>query len=355
MAYFIPLNRLCRVLFFSLVSCKSQPTKVAIERNIQENQEYQIPDFCTSTAESSSMWSSERVQSEIHSLLSIDGYRQSAISAYSEVYLEMTKARDDSRCTKGGKLYSSDVWQRNMNSVLADIMTRNYVAEQRSCYSEILGESFSRPLGSSYLCDMTKQALAENWTSLEVAMASTAVYLSDILGKSLSALPYVDSLWVDTNFKTLDQRISAIQKFKPTYDSFNEFLAGSLKLVADVLIDKGRVHCRLFSTAADIAEDISIPDLFFKWARDKTFDLGVDLAMKYKGKQHPLVSHLGLWQPETLVVENDPINIEALALLKDHTNRMVRIFKSPLFKVFSNHGGRKYFSDRLRICGPTVQ
>ena len=265
MAYFTLLDRLCWVLIFSLVSCKSQPSTVAFESSTQESKDSQIPDFCTSTSESKQMWNAERIQSEIHALLDIDGYRQSAISAYSEVYLEMTKARDDSRCRKGEKLYSNDVWQRNMNSVLADIMTRTYIAEERVCYSEIIGESVSPTVVSSYLCDITKQALAENWTPLEVAMASTAVYLSDILGQSLSALPYIDSLWVDTNFKTLDQRISAIQKFKPTYDAFNEFLAGSLKLVADVLIDRGRVHCRLFSTAADLAEDISIPDFFFKY------------------------------------------------------------------------------------------
>ncbi len=336
------------------MSCKSHSSETedstSLHSSLEISQSSQVFDFCKSTIHSNVMWSPVQVQTEIGSLLDFEGFRKSPLSAYAEVYLEMTKARDASRCQKGEKLYLNDIWQRNLNNALADLMTRSFVEGQRACFADIKGMKNSIPVAGKVLCEMSKQANMENWTSLEVAMASTAIYLTDILGQAISALPYIDNLWVNTEFISIDQRISALQRFKPTFDAFNEFLSNHLQLVADVLIRSGRVNCQLFSKAAGVAEDVPIPEIVFKVTRDKTFELGIQLAKDLRGMNHPLAAKSGFWQPESFMDDSSQIKIPGYERLRNHARNMVNVFNNPLLKVFSSQGASQYIMPRLGPC-----
>ena len=357
------LNYIANIIFviacvINFMSCKSHSSETLDSTSLQSSrqssleisQSSQVLDFCNSPIHSDIICSQARVQTEIGSLLDIQDYKKSALSAYAEVYLEMTKARDASRCQKGEKLYSNDIWQRQLNNALADLMTRSFVEGQQACFADIQGMKKSIPVAAKFLCEMSKQADMENWTSLEVAMASTAIYLTDILGQALSALPYIDNLWINTEFISIDQRISALQKFKPTYDAFNEFLSDHLQLVADVLIRSGRVNCQLFSKAAGVAEDVPIPEIVFKVAREKTFELGLQLAKDLKGMNHTLAAKSGFWQPESFMDDSSQAKIPGYERLRNHARNMVKVFNNPLLKVFSSQGASQYIMPRLGFC-----
>jgi hypothetical protein len=310
---------------------------------------FSLPDFCHASEQENLIWSARRVQKEIANLLTEPGYASSGLSSYSEVYLALTRERDKARCSEGGALKPNSELARRLNDALADMMTRGLVKSQRACLKAMSGGQGAVPDIGAHICEISKNALSARWSALELTMASTALYLTSTLGIALSALPHVDALWVGIPYSKLDERIRAMNQFRPTYDSFNLFLSNNLHTVAKVLIDTKKIDCGLFAVAVRTAEATRAPALVFKDIRDRTFELGLRLAKSWPQGEHPLTAGIQTWDVERSLgsLAHEP---EALAQLRDLGNRAVGLFKNPLMKIFSGTDAANYVTDEGLSC-----
>ncbi|MEN9824633.1 MAG: hypothetical protein RI953_378 [Pseudomonadota bacterium] len=344
----------CSALMFFLVlgisACKPRGfnSQEAAQQNASKT--LLVPgDFCSATIADPFIWSSAKVQSEIAGLVEAKGYKSSGLSAYAEVYLAMTAERDKARCASHGPMVPSSPLARRLNDALADIMTKGFVLTQRICLDSLQGSSVQVPSIGDQFCQVSKQALAERWTSLELSMASTAIYLTSLMGIALSALPHVDALWAGTPYQTLEQRIAAMPLFRPTYDSFNLFLSDNLHTVANVLLKNKHIDCGLFGIAARAAEVTKAPSLIFKDIRDTTFTLGVELAKSWPRGLHPLTAGEPTWNVGRGfgVFVKEP---EALIALHEHGKKALGILKNPLMKIFKGKDSPTYMTFEGLTC-----
>lgn len=291
------------------------------------------PAFCKASKSNDFPWNAERVQMEIRNLIGRPGYKSGGLSVYAEVYQAMTAERDKARCSSSGPMVPPSLLSERLNDALADIMTKGYVLSQPYCLHSFASQTASVPTIGQQMCDVSRQAIVEQWSGLELAMASTATYLTSVMGIALSVLPHVERLWQNEVHHTLEQRIAALEEFKPTFDAFNLFLSNNLHTVARVLVREKYVDCKLFELTARGAELTRAPALIFKDIRDKTFVLGASLASSWPKGLHPLVTGTPDWNVERIfppfASEPDP-----LMQLRSHAKNSISILKNPLLKIF---------------------
>ncbi|MBM3383235.1 MAG: hypothetical protein FJY29_12490 [Betaproteobacteria bacterium] len=305
--------------------------------------------FCRVTDTSTDLWSAARVQTEISNLLGEPGYKQSGLSAFSEAYLAMTAQRDSVRCADKGSMVPKSELARRLNDALADMMSKGLVFSQRACLKSLTQPQTPIPDIGRQMCDTSKQALMERWSALELAMGSTAVYLTSLMGISISALPHAETLWVDTPHRTLEQRIAALAEFRPTYDAFNLFLSNNLHTVARALMKEKRVDCKLFEAAARAAQITRAPALVFKDIRDTTFELGAELAKSWPKGLHPLTAGENTWNVERVFgafARTPP----ALIALWEHGTKSTQLLRNPLLKAFNGQDAATYVTFEGLTC-----
>lgn len=291
------------------------------------------PPFCKAQKSNDFPWNAERVQMEIQKLIGRPGYKSGGLSVYAEVYQAMTAERDRARCSGSGPMVPPSPLSQQLNDALADIMTKGYVLSQFHCLRSLTSQAASVPTIGEQMCEVSRQAIVEKWSGLELAMASTATYLTSVMGIALSALPHVDRLWQNEGHHTLEQRIAALEEFKPTFDAFNLFLSNNLHTVARVLVREKHVDCKLFELTARGVELTRAPALIFKDIRDKTFALGATLASSWPKGLHPLVTGTPDWNVERIF---PPFASEPAPLvqLRNHAKNSISILKNPLLKIF---------------------
>ncbi|MFZ9520040.1 MAG: hypothetical protein ACO3A4_06130 [Silvanigrellaceae bacterium] len=306
-------------------------------------------DFCSTKSASSPVWGADKVQNEIQRLIEEPGYKSSGLSAYAEVYRAMTAERDAARCSSVGPMVPDSPLARRLNDALADMMTKGFIESQRLCLATLQGGKAAVPDIGAQLCQQSGQALSERWSTLELSMASTAIYLSSLMGIALSALPHADVLWADTPYRTLEERIEAMTHFKPTYDAFNLFLSNNLHTVANVLLKNHRIDCGLFAVAAKAAEITKAPTIVFKEIRDRTFSLGLELSRSWPRGLHPITAGEKTWNVGRSfgVFAKTP---NALIELYDHGKNSVTILKNPLMKVFKGRDAPSYVTFEGLTC-----
>ncbi|MEY4064698.1 MAG: hypothetical protein RIR26_906 [Pseudomonadota bacterium] len=331
-------------------SCKPRNFNDSGTLNIGLRTTTSLPEsFCQGPDSSSFLWNAKRVQREIAKLLSEPGYKSSGLATYAEVYQAMTAERDKARCAESGPMVPASPLSQRLNDALADLMSKGFVLSQYHCLRSFKSPTEAIPTIGKEMCNVSQRALKEHWSDLELSMASTAVYLTSVMGIALSALPHVESLWAGDPRKTVDERISALQDFKPTYDAFNLFLSNNLHTVARVLLKEKRIDCKLFELAARAAEITRAPALIFKEMRDRTFALGTSLAGSWPKGLHPLVAGAEAWDPERVFppFAQEP---EALVHLRAHTQASIVLLKNPMLKIFSGKDAATYVTFEGLTC-----
>jgi hypothetical protein len=308
-----------------------------------------VTPFCQAGDSDPTIWSGSRVQKEITNILAEPGYKQSGLSAFAEAYSAMTAQRDSARCADKGAMVPKSELARRLNDALADMMTKGLVLSQKACLKSIVQPQTPVPDIGGQLCEVSKQALAERWSALELAMGSTAIYLTSLMGISISALPHADILWEGTPHKTLDQRVAALSEFRPTYDAFNLFLSNNLHTVAKVLMKEKRIDCKLFEAAARAAQITRAPTLVFKEIRDTTFNLGAELAKSWPKGLHPLTAGERTWNVERVFGAFAKVP-DALVALQEHGKRSTQILRNPLLKAFNGEDAATYVTFEGLTC-----
>lgn len=331
----------------SSFSCKKRHYS---DRLASQSDTHSDIEFCKAPADSKALWNEERVQSEIQNLIDTGRYKESGLSAYAETYKAMTAQRDIERCRPTGALAPHTPWAGRVNDALADVMTKGYVMTQRACLGTFEAGKAQVPHIGIHMCEMSHRANKQKWTALELSMASTAVYLTSVMGIAISALPHTDALWKGTPHQSRDDRIAALRvSFKPTFDAFNEFLSNNLHTVAQVLLREKRVDCHIFELAARAVGLTTAPAQIFKDIRDETFRLGLELAKTWPTGLHPMTAGEEFWKPDKIFppfVETPP----ALKQLYDHGNKTVELLKNPLLKVFKGQDTTHYLSEQGLVC-----
>lgn len=332
----------------SFHSGQADPSQAGVNHSLR------WPEFCSAVDSDRILWNASRVQKEIQHLINEQGYKASGLSAYAEAYLAMTHERDVARCASQGPMVPRSALSRKLNDALADLMTKGLVESQRACLRQIQGQSGSVPSIGSQMCEISQKALSEKWSTLELSMASTAVYLTSLMGIALSALPHVDSLWVDTPYAKLEERVRAMNEFRETYDAFNLFLSDNLHTVANVLLREKRIDCGLFVTAARAAQITRAPALLFKEVRDKTFDLGLQLSRTWPRGLHPLTAGEPSWNVNRVFTAfvREP---DALVKLREHGSSAISVLKNPLLKVFKGQDAATYVTFEGLTCSVKPQ
>ena len=341
---------ICLAIATSLGGCKPRGFNSLEPSDVSSStKQTTFADFCTASESNTTLWNAQQVQQEITKLIGLPGYKSSGLSAYAEAYRAMTFERDKSRCAESGAMVPKSEISRRLNDALADFMTKGFVLSQSACLTSLASSKTKIPDIGAQLCALSKQALAERWTALELAMGSTGLYLSSLMGISLSALPHVDALWENTPHRSLEQRIVAMQEFKPTYDAFNLFLSRNLHTVARVLLKEKRINCKLFEAAARAAEITRAPEHIFKEIRDVTFELGLELSRSWPKGLHPLTAGEPTWNVERQFgsFAKEP---NALVKLREHGARSVGILKHPLLKVFDGKDAATFVTFEGLTC-----
>lgn len=336
-------------------ACKQRDFNSTAQQTSVQMHTATMVSFCEPPTTQKILWDAPRLQQEISNLLTESGYKSSGLSVYAEVYLAMTKQRDTARCDPTQKMYPQTELNRRLNDALADLMTKGLVTSQRVCLKSFANPGLVVPTIGQQLCELGHEALDKRWSALEFTMASTAQYLTSIMGIALSALPHADILWRDTPYITLQGRIGYMKKeFRPVFDAFNLFLSDNLHTVADVLMKENRVDCSLLKHVVAAAEATRAPTLIFKNIRDKTFELGLDLATAWSRGLHPFTAGESAWNPERpfgSFVKEPP----ALDQLRRHARDSVGLLKNPLMKLFKNKDAATYISGQGLTCPVPVQ
>lgn len=349
------LKGLLPTLTLLLISTASFGCKSGLFTQSTETQDSQgiktetIAAFCGASESDPNIWSAVRVQNEISKLIGEPGYKQSGLATYAEAYLAMTAQRDTVRCGEKGPMVPKSELARRLNDALADMMTKGLVLSQRACLRSLSQPETPIPEIGRQMCDFSKQALAERWSALELAMGSTAIYLTSLMGISVSALPHAESLWSDTPYKTLEQRTAALVEFRPTYDAFNLFLSNNLHTVARVLIKEKRIDCKLFEAAARAAQVTRAPALVFKEIRDTTFELGAELAKTWPKGLHPLTAGEKSWNVERVFGSFAKFP-PALEALQEHGRKSSQLLRNPLLKAFNGQDAATYVTFEGLTC-----
>lgn len=322
------------VIISSLILLPSCKKRHYSERLSSKTDTDALLDFCMAVENVSPLWNAARVQNEIQKLIDTENFKESGLSAYAETYKAMTAQRDLARCQTNGALAPTTPHAGRINSVLADLMSKGFVLSQAACIETFRNSAVKVPNIGAHLCEISYRASKEHWTALELSMGSTAVYLTSVMGIAVSALPHIDSLWETTRHNSLEKRIAALQQsFKPTFDSFNEFLSDNLHTVAQVLLREKRIDCRIFEIAARALGTTKAPTQIFKDIRDETFRLGLDLAKQWPLGLHPMTAGEAYWKVDKVFgpFAKEP---QSLRALYEHGNKTVEILKNPLLRIF---------------------
>ncbi len=307
-------------------------------------------DFCDSSETLSPLWSAEKVQLELQKLIDTGNFKSSGLSAYAETYKAMTALRDTERCKPNGALAPRNPQAGRINSALADLMTQGFVSSQKACLESFNNSKIQIPNIGAHMCEVSHRAVNERWTALELSMASTAIYLTSVMGIAVSALPHIDALWHETSHDSLEKRISALQvSFKPTFDSFNVFLSDNLHTVAQVLLKEKRIDCRIFEFVARAVGLTKAPEQIFKEIRDETFQLGLELSKTWPKGLHPLTAGEQYWRVDKIFGEFAKTP-EALQALHEHGNNTLDVLKNPLLKIFKGKDTIHYLSEQGLSC-----
>lgn len=341
---------LTAVCALSALGCKTRDFNSSAKEQSSSNLAQLQINFCGAISGQSPLWTAEQVQQEIQNLINEQGHKSSGLSVYPEVYLAMTRQRDSARCDPKNKMYPTFELNRKLNDALADTMTKGLVAGQRACLFSFANPNTTIPTIGQQLCALNREALDKQWSSFELAMGSTALYLTSIMGLALSSLPHADVLWISTPYQSVQSRVAYMKRdFRPVYDAFNLFLSNNLHTVADVLLKENRIGCTLFKTAAQVVEITRAPTLLFQGIRDKTFELGVELALAWPRGLHPFTAGEATWNVTRTfgVFAKEP---EALVGLRAHAQDSVKLFKNPLFKAFKNTDATTYVSGQGLTC-----
>ena len=349
------IQRVKLIYLVLLALCISMPIASCRKRHYSEqldttDTKNDILNFCESKQGQSPLWSAEQVQSELEKLINIGNFKSSGLSAYAETYKVMTAQRDAERCKPAGVLAPRTPQAGQINSVLADLMTRGFVGSQKACLENFLDPEVRIPNIGAQLCEISHRATKERWTALELSMASTAIYLTSVMGIAVSALPHIDALWLDTPHDSLEKRISALQvSFKPTFDSFNAFLSGNLHTVAQVLLKEKRIDCRIFELAARAVGLTKAPEQIFRDIRDVTFRLGLELSRSWPKGLHPITAGEQFWNVEKIfgAFAKTP---DALEALHEHGDKTLEVLKNPLLKIFKGQDTTHYLSEQGLSC-----
>lgn len=280
---------LALVLALNAASCQSVRSKLE-----SEDQPF---DFCSRSDRypnnfDRSVWSAETVQNALGFLTEDPRLKGKATSAYAVSYRRMTAARDQARCHSGVLVDKSEAMNL-LTHELADIMTRWYITETKLCLNDKLGNS-------NGFCGLYQRAVKDNYDSLSVAMANTAVYLSSHIAWSLSAVAYNDEFWdrfpdAATHHTrgplepALAARKTWLRDFKPSYDRFNEFLGNSLEVVAKALEDAGLLRDHVLLASTHISKILPCKAKFFSGIRDKSFSAALDILDLNQPEYHPML------------------------------------------------------------------
>ena len=251
-------------------------------------------DFCSGG--STRLWSRYKIDKEIDSLIAHKDIRNTSKVAYPVIYKYMTEDRDKRRC-QGGSLESEVFVSNLIGHLLADTMTRFLVKETARCAPQ---PSLSKK--KLYGICGVSQRLSKNarFDMISGAMLSTSVYISSHIALSLSAIVFDDRFWnslygvQQAHGSALDkevagERIRLIKKFRPTFDLYNAFLAGSLLLVEKSLTDYGLISGHHLRSAASLSNNSPIVRGVFRSIRSLAFNEALDLAQKWQPTDHPMI------------------------------------------------------------------
>jgi hypothetical protein len=323
------------VMVSGVVGCKTRGLHESATKDTGTSPDL-VPykDFCPSTSTTDSgessveFWSRKKIETELdqwHRMV-LAGSNAPALKAiftnkrpndassrfqastvlvsYATAYKEMTAERDKARCDRESKMWSR-VQQVNMiNHALADLMTRNLVNISKNCLlqsAQSKGYGETPKNGRWEFCDLyfdAAGAFRGRTNSMTVAMSSTMIYLTSHISAALSALPFMDRLWVGTPFaRTGDDsrwvdRINFIEnEYVDSYNAFNAFLAVNLDTVSKALyrnpndetdkyaLLRGKTLEEISSTIENkLPTFTNLIDLIFKRIRSQSFSLGIEMA-----------------------------------------------------------------------------
>ncbi|MCA2960233.1 MAG: hypothetical protein IOD12_08270 [Silvanigrellales bacterium] len=314
------------------------------------------------------IWTAREIQFHINALLKSPEFKGKAASAYLVAYRSMLQGRDAERCRSGSPMREAGapedkVLNEALNDALADVMTRSLLNISRFCVSTMAdpaamppksfesgAELFVVDVGGLW-CSLFRDAHAEKADSITFAMASTALYLTINLGFGLSALPHIDAAWPQDAYKTLPERVQRLERFKPTYDAFNAFLAKNTDTVSGALNEAGLVKNKgAFSFATDFVELLPFASQPFQAVRDSAFRLGLEIAANTPFHEHPLAEMVpsGDSAPERTVVRTQivsvigrQLSVEERKPLREPLEKLValgrhiaKVFSRKTFKIF---------------------
>jgi hypothetical protein len=276
-------------ILISAISCQSVRSRLASDDNPF--------DFCSRSGHHPNdhdrhVWSAATVQTGLGFLVQDSRLKGTAASAYAVSYRRMTEARDQARCG-GGALVERSEEMNLLTHELADIMTRWYITETKLCLDGKLS-------ATNGFCGVYHRARDENYDSLSVAMANTAVYLSSHIAWSLSAVAFHDEFWdrfpdpATHHIRgplepALEARKKWLKEFKPTYDRFNEFLGGSLDVVAKALEDADLLRDHVLLASTHLSKILPCKAKFFSGIRDKSFTAALDIIDQNRPDFHPML------------------------------------------------------------------
>jgi hypothetical protein len=261
-----------------------------------------LVDFCTASGNSKPsagntavLWNAARVQSEIKGLAESPEIQGNPWSAYPVVYQRMTAARDRERCT--GVLKPTNPTDRAINDMLADLMTRSYVLQTKTCAMAKAPQTSDQGF-----CALMLRIKADNYDALSAAMASTAIYLSTNIALSLRAIIMTDQAWhqsqeagtMDPNpALRLRARMEAMRRYKANFDTFNGFLADNLATVATALAEAKLVKGSALGFFSELAKYLHFKSCSFRKIRDQAFTTALEDSRELGGRQHPMLVPAG--------------------------------------------------------------
>lgn len=274
-----------------------------------------------------------------------EGRVSRVLGAYAYAYLEVTAERDRQRCgagqlvdtPKSNSLSDDSVaiahLNNQINHALADIMSRHLALISRGClayeehrqgYSPFDDAENRWDFCNLYLdLDHDVAGLIPKkkvTNSMTLAMGSAMIYLSSHIALALSALPFLDRLWVGQTWhhQTLDRgvlspegslaalwklRIRFIdQQFQTVYDNFNRFLAENVTTASKTLQKSGLVEGKSLFWFSQLTHLLPVQQLvsgLLHEGREEFFEHGLLIATELSQKpaligQHPFLQEQSL-------------------------------------------------------------
>lgn len=228
----------------------------------------------------------------------------SVLVSYATAYKQMTAERDKARCDRTSSMRSDNALVNMINHALADLMTRNIVNISKQCLlrgAESGGYGVEPLNGRWEFCDLYFDAAGPSrryTNSMTIAMSSTMIYLTSHISAALSALPFMDRLWIGTEFERRvndsqwEERIEFIARnYGPAYNAFNKFLSVNLDTVSQALYKDSKDTSDKYALLRgpelkDISRAIEndFPTFtaliahIFATIRNESFNLGLEIA-----------------------------------------------------------------------------